>query len=146
MKAKFLTITVLLLGGLIFTSCQKDNALFEDTATEQALMKDNYEEDKDVGEFKIEFKNYPEPFATRTTIQYYVSRSSFVELNVRATDSKKNMRLVREYQRKGVHKVVFNAIHLPSGEYTAELKINGAVFCITMNKANNVDFDYPDIN
>jgi hypothetical protein len=146
MKAKILTFTVLLLGGLLFTSCQKDNALLEDTATDQTIMKDNYEGYHDANEFKIEFRNFPEPFVNLTTIQYYVSRTSFVELNVYAKDSKKKMMLTRAYQRQGVYKVVFNSSHLPSGDYIAELNINGTVYTITMHKSDNVDFNYPDIN
>jgi hypothetical protein len=109
-------------------------------------MKDNFEEYQAAEEFKIKFRNSPEPFANRTTIQYYVSRASFVELNVCATGSKKNLRLVRAYQKQGVHKVVFDATYLPSGEYIAELNINGLIYTLTMNKSDNVDFNYPDIH
>lgn len=145
MKAKILTITVLLFGGLLFSSCQKDNALLEDTATNQAIMKDNYEEDNVSGESLFKFRSYPEPFANCATIEYYLPRASFVELYVYADGSEKVIRLVNEFQKKGDQKVEFNALNLPCCEYTAELKFNDVVHTITMNKDKNVDFIFPDI-
>jgi hypothetical protein len=142
MKTKVLAITLLLFGGLLFSSCQKDNALLEDTATDQTIMKDNNVPNESL----INLRSYPEPFANCATIEYYIPRTSFVELFVYANDSEKIIRLVHGFQLKGDHKVVFNACNLPYTSYTAELRVNKAVHTITMNRDTNIDIIFPDIN
>lgn len=142
MKTKILVITALVFGGFILASCQKDNALLEDTATNQTIMKDNYVPNESL----INLRSYPEPFVNCVTIEYHISRTSFVELFVYPNDSEKIIRLIHGFQLKGDHTVVFNACNLPCYEYTAELRINNIVHTITMNKDKNVEFNFPDIN
>ncbi len=136
MRTKILTITILLTGGLIFTSCKKDDSLNEEISIEQFSAKDNYIEDDTESNFSIKFQNYPEPFISVTTISYYLDQSSFVQLDVYAADSKKRILLVREYQKSGGHKVQFDGKNLSPGKYTAELRIGNKTYYLTMTKSS----------
>lgn len=141
MKTKVLTITVLLLGGLIFSSCKKDDSLTEEISMEQFSAKDNYIEDSAEANFGIRFQNYPDPFMSSTTISYYLDRSNFVQLDVYAAGSKKRILLVKKYQKEGVHKFEFDSKNLSAGKYIAELKIGNKIYYDTMTKMNWVDED-----
>ena len=141
MKTKILVITALVFGGLIFSSCQKDNALSEDMASGQSFVKDTFIENQSEPDFTIKFGNYPDPFVNSTTIKYQLVRSEFVQLDVYKSGSKKRILLVKEYQKSGVHKVKFVASRLAAGKYIAELKVGKRVYTNTMIKMNWVDDD-----
>jgi len=124
MKTKILVLAVLLFGGLLYTSsctCEKDNALLEDIATAQFDVKDNYIEDQQLI-YRVE--NSPDPFMNYTTISYNLPEASFVELSVYHTTLYKEIVLVREQKRAGMHSVGFNAAGMPSGDYSIVLKVN----------------------
>ncbi|PLW94572.1 MAG: hypothetical protein C0591_12510 [Marinilabiliales bacterium] len=142
MKTKVLAITALLFGGLVFTSCQKDNAFLEDNAIEQSIVKENCVQFETEYPFLNRmFDNYPDPFANSTTIHYQLLQSGFVQLDVYKSGSKKRILLVKEYQKSGVHKVKFDASRLAAGKYIAELKVGKRVYTNTMIKMNWVDDD-----
>ena len=147
MKTKILVLAVLLFGGLLFTSCQKDDALSEDMATEQLNAKDNFVDDH-LSQWAFMIENYPDPFYNFTTIEYHLPMSGPVSLVVYKSDTRLKILFLEENQRRGIHIVRFNATGLPAGEYIAELKAGGKVLLETMTKLNcdNIDFIRPDEN
>jgi len=144
MKTKMLVLAVLLFGGLVFTSCQKDDALLEDKATEQMLNRVN-SEDGPISDWPYLLRNLPDPFANRTIIIYRVVHPTFVELSVYQSASKKTFVLINEFQEKGYHEVMFDASGMPDGKYIAELKLGSKVLKKIMTKDDNqpIDFDLP---
>jgi len=160
MKTKVLIIAGLICAGMIFTSCEKDNALTEDTNFEQladspkAGISDNDENWEDIGKDPI--YNLPDPFTNYTTIHYKFLPGSIVpgEFDtgawVRLTVSgevnlEKVIVLVNEYQKYGEHMAKFNASGLPSGKYIAELRVGSKVFKQVMTKKpqSGIDFNSP---
>jgi len=137
MKTKVLVLATLLLGGFIFTSCQKDNALLEDNATGQSFAKENYTNQQE-SVWVYQLKNYPDPFITATTIEYKLARTAFVKLIVFSSDSRWKKVLVKEIQTKGTQTVEFDASGLPAGEYTAEVKVGPKVLADQMIKINGI--------
>ena len=137
MKTKVLVLATLLLGGFIFTSCQKDNALLEDNATGQSFAKENYTNQQEPV-WVYQLKNYPDPFITATTIEYKLTRTTFVKLIVFSSDSRWKKVLVKEIQSKGTQTVEFDASGLPAGEYIAEVRVGPKVLSKTMVKVNGI--------
>lgn len=146
MKTKILAITVLLLGGLIFTSCQKDNALIVDNVQEQSFTANNVAE-RDIDpevypDYDLRLTNYPEPFYRCTTIEYELPHQAFVELRVCCeSDSYAGPDTVLEFgmQRRGVHTVEFNSCNLPVGEFTVYLRADKRIIKRTITKIGAVD-------
>ncbi len=66
--------------------------------------------------FKLS-QNYPNPFNPRTTINYSISKSGFVQLTVYDVLGRDVAKLVNEHQKNGKYSVQFNASNLPSGVY-----------------------------
>ena len=145
MKTKILALIVLLFGGLLFTSCQKDDVLIENKATEQMLNRENPEEGQE-SIWPYFLRNYPDPFINRTTIVYRVVHPTFVELCVYQSASKKKLVLVNEFQQKGYHETEFEASGLPDGEYIVALKFGNMTLKKIMIKGNilDIDFDHDD--
>ena len=161
MKTKVLIIAGLICAGMIFTSCEKDNALMEDTNFEQldavspkAGISNSKENWEDIGNDPI--YNLPNPFTNYTTIHYKLMPGSIVpgEFDtgawVRLTVySVENLELVivlvNEYQKFGRHMAKFNASGLPSGNYIAELKVGPKVFKQVMTKKpfSGIDYNSP---
>ena len=138
MKTKVLVLATLLLGGFIFTSCQKDNALLEDNATGQSFAKENYSEDQDLEPVWVyQLRNFPDPFNISTTIEYKLARTAFVKLIVFQSNSRWKKVLVKEIQSKGTQTVEFDASGLPAGEYIAEVRVGNKVLTETMLKIND---------
>jgi len=147
MKTKILMLTVLLFGGLLFTSCQKDDALLEDTATEQSYIKDNFIQDEQQGSvLGYNLHNYPDPFNSTTTIEYYLPCCTFVNLSVYQSDISQlsDMILVNGRQEMGIHTFEFDASELPDGVYFVELKVGNKVCRETMTKDSDIDYIVPD--
>ena len=147
MKTKILVLAVLLFGGLLFTSCQKDDALLEDTATEQSYVKDNFIQDEQQGSVSVyNLHNYPDPFNATTTIEYQLPRSAFITLLVyeRGSSSGEAMILAEGPQRSGIHTVEFDASELPDGVYFAELKVENKVCREAMTKDSDIGYSVPD--
>jgi hypothetical protein len=74
-------------------------------------------------DYKLE-NNYPNPFNPTTTIEYNLSRGSFVTLKIYNILGKEVKKLAEGYQQKGKHKIIFNAGNLPSGVYFYTLRSN----------------------
>lgn len=145
MKTKILLISALIAGGLIFTSCQKDNSLIEETSFEQLSAEQDVPDSPKSGPWgsslgdpgdidKDRISNFPDPFTRYTTIQYILKKSSFVKLTIYANDFEQVVILVNGYQKAGKHLVKFNASGMANGEYVAELKTNEGVYKEKMTK------------
>ncbi|RLD48835.1 MAG: hypothetical protein DRI88_02100 [Bacteroidetes bacterium] len=148
MKTKILVLAVLLVGGLLFTSsctCEKDNALLEDIASAQFDVKDNYIEDQ---QLIHRISNSPDPFMNYTTISYNLPVAGFVELSVSHATLYKEIVLVREQKRAGMHSVGFNAAGMPSGDYSIVLRVNRELVATASAERvdNGSEFIFPDVN
>lgn len=133
MKTRILIIAAFICGGLIFTSCQKDNSLMEDTSTTMA-KEGPWSELNDPGDIHNTVSNYPDPFTTYTTISYKLAADNWVSLVVYNKDFELVIVLVNENQEKGFHQAKLNAMDLPVGQYIAELKIGSNVYREMMTK------------
>ena len=69
--------------------------------------------------------NFPNPFNPVTTIEYALPHAGFVSLKVFDLIGKEVARLVHEEQQAGNHRVVFDAVGLPTGTYFAVLRADG---------------------
>lgn len=72
-------------------------------------------------------QNYPNPFNATTTIEYYLPRTSIVNLAVYNVVGQKVSVLVNSRQSRGHHLISFDASRLPSGNYLYRLE----AFCTT---------------
>lgn len=72
-------------------------------------------------------QNYPNPFNPTTSIRFSIPQAADVELTVYDISGRRISTLVSEHQQGGVHTVNFDAAHLPSGVYIAQLKTAAAV-------------------
>lgn len=146
MKTKILVLTALLSGGLLFTSCQKDNSLSGDLVPEQSFTLNNIEE-RDVEpeeflDYDLRLTNYPEPFYRCTTIEYELPHSANIEIRVccqSVTYQDAQSILFSGMQRRGVHTVEFNSCNKPAGEYVVYLNVDNRSIRMTMNKIGAVD-------
>ena len=148
MKTKVLVLASLLLGGFLFTSCQKDNSLMEDSATEQTFAKENYGEDPHTGDslWVDMLRNYPDPFNYSTTIEYRLTKPAFIRLSVHQVGAGLGTVLDEGVKMKGAHTFLFSGRGLPAGEYVAELMVGGQVARETMTKVTDIDYDGPGGN
>jgi hypothetical protein len=73
------------------------------------------------------FKNFPNPFAQRTTITYQLAETSDVQLKVYDLFGRELITLVDGYRQAGVYKVEFNAREdiSPVGIYICRIKAGG---------------------
>ncbi|MCB0269211.1 MAG: T9SS type A sorting domain-containing protein [Calditrichaeota bacterium] len=67
-------------------------------------------------------QNYPNPFNPTTTISFELPVASDIRLEVFDITGKRVETLVADRLESGVHEVVFDASHLPSGFYLYQLK------------------------
>jgi hypothetical protein len=145
MKTKILILSSLIIGGLLFNACQKDNALIEETSFEQIAASQDEADSPKTGPWggsldqpgnwdDDQITNFPDPFTNYTTIQYHMKKASWVRLSVYANQFEAVVLLVDEYQKAGVHQAKFNASGLPYGEYIAELKVGNAIYKEVMTK------------
>lgn len=132
MKTKILVFTALLIGGLIFTSCKKDNELLNDNS--YALNDAKTTSDTPDTVWVDIMTNYPDPFYGSTTIEYRLDRMTWVKLSVYSENSGFGTILVHEIQEKGIHTYNFGAAGLEPGDYIAELKINNKIVKEVMTK------------
>ena len=146
MKTKVFVLTAMLFGGLILSSCQKDNALFEDNAIskDQAMIESTI----DPGPSPFEgdpMKNYPDPFLNTTTIEYVLDETAWVKLAVHSDETGLVQILVNGLQARGVHYIEFDATNMPAGEYEAQLTVGEKIFRELMTK-KGVEFAKDDPN
>jgi len=84
---------------------------------------DNYEPPSS---FILE-QNYPNPFNPKTTIQFKISFTTFVELKVHNLVGQEIITLVSQEKNKGEHRIVWDASGIPSGVYFCRLKAGSLV-------------------
>ncbi|MEA1986480.1 MAG: metallophosphoesterase [Candidatus Marinimicrobia bacterium] len=65
--------------------------------------------------------NYPNPFNSSTTIEYYLPQNEFVILNIYNTAGKLVKNLVEKKQIAGLHSIQFNGNNLSSGVYICRM-------------------------
>jgi len=70
-------------------------------------------------------QNYPNPFNPLTNIEFKLSKSCNVKLNIYDVTGKKISTLVNEYKHSGNYSITFNAQNLPSGIYFYTLELSG---------------------
>ena len=146
MKTKVFVITAMFIGGLLFSSCQKDNALLEDSAFAKNLTMSESSIDPGPGPAEDPMKNYPDPFINTTTIEYVLDKNAMVKLSVHSDETGLVQILVNGLQARGVHYVKFSAYDLPAGEYVAQLTIGDKVIREIMTKKGvKIAKDDPDI-
>jgi hypothetical protein len=76
--------------------------------------------ESDMNKIPTEFKlsqNCPNPFNPTTTIEYSISKNSFVNIKVYAILGKEIEQLVNEEKRPSNYRIIFNANKLSSGIY-----------------------------
>ena len=66
---------------------------------------------------------YPNPFNSKTTIDYELFKRSFATLEVFGVMGKKVSTLVNDTQERGTHRVVFNGSDLSNGIYFYRLTL-----------------------
>ena len=71
--------------------------------------------------FKL-FQNYPNPFNPVTTIEYSLSRASYVSLKVYNTLGNEITTLVDEKQEPGIYTAEFDGSGISSGVYYVQMK------------------------
>ena len=94
------------------------------------LNKDTITSVTDFSEELKEFRlcqNYPNPFNPSTTIEYTISKISFVTIKVYDVLGNEIETLVNGERSEGIYKVDFNASKYASGIYFYQLKTNGLV-------------------
>jgi hypothetical protein len=78
------------------------------------------------------YQNYPNPFNPSTRIQYAISSTQFVKLEVYDVLGREIASLVNEEKPAGTYEVDFNAVNLASGVYIYTLKVNGVSYSKSM--------------
>ena len=69
-------------------------------------------------------QNYPNPFNPKTTINYELPTTNYVELSIYSLLGQKVATLVSQEQKAGYHQVEWNASGFASGVYFYRLKCN----------------------
>jgi hypothetical protein len=72
-------------------------------------------------------QNYPNPFNPKTTIQFKIPFTTFVELKVHNLVGQEITTLVNQEKNKGEHRIVWDASGIPSGVYFCRLKAGSLV-------------------
>jgi len=72
-------------------------------------------------------QNYPNPFNPKTTIEYTLNNDTYVSISVYDVNGVEVRKLVNDTLKRGLHKVVFDASGLSSGEYFYTIKINNKI-------------------
>ena len=142
MKTKILIFASLFLAGMIFTSCQKDNSLYDETQVAQANLQAPAPDktaltanDPHWGDISSDpITNYPDPFSVTTTIRYILKDASWVRLAVYNDNAG---------LEAGVYKAKFNSTGLPPGKYFARLQVNAGTYSVVfieeMTKSLGID-------
>ncbi|MBX3006954.1 MAG: T9SS type A sorting domain-containing protein [Melioribacteraceae bacterium] len=65
----------------------------------------------------ILYQNYPNPFNSSTVINYSLSESANVQINIFDLLGRKVVTLVDDYKNAGIHSLMLNENHYPSGVY-----------------------------
>ena len=83
----------------------------------------NVEKENEISQpLNLQLSNYPNPFNSKTTIQYYLPSSTYLSLSVYDILGIEIATLVNEKKDAGNYLVQFDAYNLPSGIYLCRLK------------------------
>lgn len=74
----------------------------------------------------IETINYPNPFNASTTIEFELTHTSLVELDIFDLSGQRAANLLDSELRPGSHRISWDAIDKPSGVYFYRLKVGGS--------------------
>jgi hypothetical protein len=72
----------------------------------------------------IMIQNYPNPFKSNTTFKYHLSEDAFVNISIYDLSGRKVGVVVSQQRPAGSHEVAYNADHLSTGIYIANLSSN----------------------
>ena len=149
MKTKVLALACLISLGLIAMSFTTEKETVKQNQTEQQtlitdinVLYDDVKGDIIIGN-KIRMTNYPDPFLTRTTIEYELVLTTNVFLLVENADGTETL-LVNGTQERGVHKVLFNAKGKKAGKYVARLITDYSSATEVMTKKDLIQKDRPE--
>ncbi|MBN1996672.1 CotH kinase family protein [candidate division KSB1 bacterium] len=78
-------------------------------------------QDRDIAGFRLD-QNYPNPFNPNTTIPFFLSSSSPVEIGIYNVRGQRVSQLVVNVLAAGQHKIVWNARNVPSGVYFVKMQ------------------------
>lgn len=148
MKTKVFLFTAMFIGGLLFSSCTKDNALIEDCAFAKNESTQLLSEDPgpDPDPVVDPMTNYPDPFINSTTIEYVLVQTAHIRLTVHNDQTGLVQILVNGLQSKGKHFIEFETSGMPAGQYIAKLVIGDKEYVEVMTKKNVKSFkDDPNI-
>ncbi|MBK9227203.1 MAG: T9SS type A sorting domain-containing protein [Ignavibacteria bacterium] len=68
------------------------------------------------------YDNFPNPFNPQTAISFYLPRGTHVKLRVYDIIGNEVASLTDDFKPAGLHSVIFNASHLPSGAYLYKIE------------------------
>ncbi len=91
----------------------------------------NEDESGVLNEFKLE-QNYPNPFNPSTNIRYSLGEATYVSLKIYSSTGQEIATLVEAHQSKGAKVVEWDASHIASGIYYAQLRTSGILQTIKM--------------
>lgn len=144
MKTKNFLLVVLFSIGFLMTSYSQDygsqSAAFDRSSLDQehqAVVKKNKPQHIDIMIDPIQ--NFPNPFSGTTTIEYRLWRSDKVSLMITNEKNERVDYLAPGYLREGVYNYQFDARDLPSGVYTATLRVGNSVVHQRMIKQDDPD-------
>ncbi len=147
MKTKILLLAALMLGGYLFTSCQKDNGFIEETA----MVKDTrLVVQNNSGEMEAPISNYPDPFLRYTTINYKIDSPGWVTIFVYSEkyegdpDPGLATILVDEFQQAGIKSIRFDSNGFPPGQYYAEMRHANTCYRDLMTKKSIIQVEEKD--
>jgi|GEM_PF-2206224 len=72
-------------------------------------------------------QNYPNPFNPRTEISYQLTTDGNIDLSIFNINGKKVHTLINGYQKRGYHKISWDAGDIPSGIYLYRLQAGGFI-------------------
>lgn len=103
----------------VMRGCVISGAVYGDTSITIGITKigDNIPSD-----FSL-YLNYPNPFSTKTKINYDLARESIVSIKVFDADNSFMRELVNRKQKPGTYQTEFDGTDLPAGTYTCQLEV-----------------------
>jgi len=92
----------------------------------------DYDGINDIENNGYQLTNYPNPFAERTTISFYLPERAFVCIKIIGMFGNTYQNIVNENKYPGKYEIVFDASGLPQGIYYCQLMVNNQVSSIKL--------------
>jgi hypothetical protein len=131
MKTRNLLLAGLLIGGLAFTSCQKDNSL-QPANTDAEMKTHSTGEIWSVDDDPL--SNFPDPFVDKTTITYRLNKAGYIRLAISGENFNSVTVLENGYKEAGVYQFEFDGSRLHPGVYIAQLRHDGKTIIEQMRR------------